>query len=214
MVKDASRHTAEHDAAVGRWQKGGSSVFDTSVADLVFLVCAIVGGGLLLITVLLDDIIGGLFEFLDFDVGGSSLMPILLAFVAMFGIGGLFGTQVLGLSNAGAAGVGVVAGIAGGALAWGLFRFLRSSVTDEPYSQEDLVGRDAYVTVGIPRTAWGTVSMEVEGQTLEVRATASLDIERGQVVRITGVAGNGLIVEPRPAATEPMNDAIPPSSDG
>jgi membrane protein implicated in regulation of membrane protease activity len=190
-------------------------VFDTSVADLVFLVCAIVGGGLLLITVLLDDIIGGLFEFLDFDVGGSSLMPILLAFVAMFGIGGLFGTQVLGLSNAGAAGVGVVAGIAGGALAWGLFRFLRSSVTDDPYSQEDLVGRDAYVTVGIPRTAWGTVSMEVEGQTLEVRATASLDIERGQVVRITGVAGNGLIVEPRPAAeAEPTNDVTPPSSDG
>ena len=58
----------------------------------------------------LDDILGGFLEFLDFDVGGSSLMPILLAFVAMFGIGGLFGTQVLGLSNAAAAVVGVVSG--------------------------------------------------------------------------------------------------------
>ena len=88
-------------------------MFDTTAADLVFLVCALVGGGLLLITVLLDDIIGGLLEFLDFDIGGSSLMPMLLAFVAMFGIGGLFGTQVLELSGAAAAVVGVLSGIAG-----------------------------------------------------------------------------------------------------
>lgn len=192
-------------------------MLDSSVADLVFLVCAIVGGGLLLITVLLDDILGGLLEFLDFDVGGSSLMPILLAFVAMFGIGGLFGTQVLGLSNAAAAGVGVVAGVGGGALAWGLFRFLRASVTESPFSQEDLVGREAYVTVGIPRTAWGTISMEVEGQTQEFRATASVDIERGQTVHITGLAGNGLIVEPPGAGPdtdhEPTAETAVPDSD-
>jgi membrane protein implicated in regulation of membrane protease activity len=189
-------------------------VFDTSVADLVFLVCAIVGGGLLLITVLLDDIIGGFFEFLDFDIGGSSLMPILLAFVAMFGIGGLFGTQVLELSNAAAAGVGVVAGLGGGALAWGLFRFLRASVTESPFSQEDLVGREAYVSVGIPATAWGTISMEVEGQTQEFRATSSVDIERGQIVRITGLAGNGLIVAPPAAAPDDPDPDPAPEAPG
>jgi membrane protein implicated in regulation of membrane protease activity len=182
-------------------------VLDTSVADLVFLVCALVGGGLLLITVLLDDILGGLLEFLDFDLGGSSLMPILLAFVAMFGIGGLFGTQVLELGNAAAAGVGVVAGVGGGALAWGLFRFLRASVTESPFSQEDLVGRQAYVSVAIPRTEWGKVSMEVEGQTQEFRATSSVDIERGQVVHITGFAGNGLIVEPPETGSSTASDA-------
>ena len=102
-------------------------MFDTSAADLVFLVCALVGGGLLLITVLLDDILGGLLEAFDFDLGGSSLMPILLAFVAMFGIGGLFGTQVLDLSAGMASVVGVIAGLGGGALAWAMFRFLYSS---------------------------------------------------------------------------------------
>ena len=175
-------------------------MFDTVTADLVFLVCALVGGGLLLITVLLDDILGGLLDFLDFDVGGSSLMPLLLAFVAMFGVGGLFGTQVLGLSSAMAAVVGVISGIGGSVLAWAMFRFLRNSVTESPFSQEDLIGRDAYVSVGIPATAWGTISMEVEGQTQEFRATSSVDIARGEVVRITGVAGNGLIVDPRPVA--------------
>ncbi len=154
-------------------------MFDTSAADMIFLVCALVGGGLLLITVLLDDIFGGLLEFLDFDVGGSSLMPMLLAFVAMFGIGGLFGTQVLELSSAGAAVVGVLAGVAGAALAFGMFRFLRNSVTESPFSQEDLVGREAYVSVAIPKTAWGTISMEVEGMTQEFRATSSTDIDRG-----------------------------------
>ena len=171
-------------------------MFDSTVADTVFLVCAVVGGGLLLITVLIDDILGGFFEFLDFDVGGSSLMPILLAFVAMFGIGGLFGTQVLELSSAQAGIVGVVFGVFGAILAWGLFRFLKSSVTESPYSQQDLVGLEAYVTVAIPKTQWGTVSLEVEGMTQEFRATASGDIPRGQTVRISGVAGNGLMVEP------------------
>ncbi len=179
-------------------------MLDTSAADMVFLVCALVGGGLLLLTVLLDDILGGLLEFLDFDVGGSSLMPMLLAFVAMFGIGGLFGTQVLDLSGVGASIVGVVFGTAGAALAFGMFRLLRNSVTESPFSQEDLVGRDAYVSVAIPKTAWGTVSMEVEGMTQEFRATSSVDIPRGQTVHISGVAGNGLIVDPpKPAVTEP-----------
>ena len=191
-------------------------MFDPSAADMVFLVCALVGGGLLLLTVLLDDILGGLLEFLDFDVGGSSLMPMLLAFVAMFGIGGLFGTQVLDLSGAGAAIVGVLAGTGGAALAFGMFRLLRNSVTESPFSQEDLVGRDAYVSVGIPKTRWGTVSMEVEGMTQEFRATSSVDIPRGEIVHISGVTGNGLIVDsPKPASAEPdvPADTTPETTD-
>lgn len=176
-------------------------MFDTSVADTVFLMCALLGGGLLLVTVLLDDILGGLLEAFDFDLGGSSLMPILLAFVAMFGVGGLFGTQVLDLSAGMASVVGVIAGLIGGALAWAMFRFLYSSETGPPFSQESLIGRDAYVSVAIPRTAWGTISMEVEGTTQEFRATSSADIPQGQVVRIAGIAGNGLIVEPAAAPT-------------
>ena len=180
-------------------------MFETSGADLIFLICAIVGGVLLLITVLLDDILGGLLDFLDFDLGGTSLMPVLLSFVAMFGIGGLLGTQVLDLSGAQASVVGVAFGVAGSALSWLLFRFLYASETTSPYSQEDLIGREAYVLVSIPRTAWGTISLEVEGTTQQFRATASEDIERGEMVRIKGVAGNGLIVEPVPADAGPAS---------
>ena len=203
-------------------------MLDSGVADLVFLVCALIGGGLLLLTVLLDDILGGL---LDVDIGGASLMPILLAFIAMFGIGGLFGTQVLELSGGQAAIVGVIAGGAGAAVAWGMFRLLRNSVTESPFSQADLVGQDAYVAVAIPATAWGTISMNVEGMIQEFRATSSVDIPRGTTVHITGASGNGLFVEPAgplpaeadapPAgeASEPADDtatteATDPASDG
>lgn len=182
-------------------------MFDTSGADLIFLVCAIVGGALLLITVLLDDILGGLLDFLDFDLGGTSLMPVLLSFVAMFGIGGLLGTQVLGLGGAQASIVGVAFGAAGGALSWVMFRFLYSSETASPFSQEDLIGREAYVIVSIPKTAWGSISLEVEGTTQQYRATCSVDIERGVMVRIKGVAGNGLIVEPPSAEPQAPSGA-------
>ena len=134
---------------------------------------------------------------------GGTLPPA--SHLLLGGIGGLFGTQVLGLTGAQASIVGVGFGGAGGALAWIMFRFLYSSETESPYSQEDLIGRDAYVLVSIPRTAWGTISLEVEGTTQQFRATASEDIERGVMVRIKGVAGNGLIVVPPPAEVAPTS---------
>ena len=78
-------------------------MIDIPVEDFVFVVCALIGGGLLLITVLLDDILGAVF---DFDIGGVSLMPLLLSFVSMFGVGGLFATQVLDVHGGQAAVVG------------------------------------------------------------------------------------------------------------
>ncbi len=78
-------------------------MFDIPVEDLVFVVCTLVGGGLLLITVLVDDILGA---FIDFDIGGVSLMPLLLSFVSMFGVGGLFATQALDVHGGQAAIVG------------------------------------------------------------------------------------------------------------
>ena len=78
-------------------------MIDIPVEDFMFVVCLLVGGGLLLITVLVDDILGAVF---DFDVGGVSLMPLLLSFVSMFGVGGLFATQVLDLHGGQAAAVG------------------------------------------------------------------------------------------------------------
>jgi len=88
-------------------------VFTIDLANTIFVICLAVGGILLLLTVLLDDILGGLLDFLhiDFDLGGVTLMPLLLAFVAMFGVGGLIGTEALGLAAGPASLIGALSGL-------------------------------------------------------------------------------------------------------
>ena len=167
------------------------------IEDLIFVLAALVGGGLLLITVLLDDILGGILESLniDFSIGGVSLMPPLLAFVAMFGVGGIFATQVLDLHGAPAAMVGVGFGVVGFAVAYGLFRALRRAEGEGPFSIGDLVGRTGSVSVTIPAGRLGTVYVRAEGQNHELSATAAEEIPAGAAVKVTGTAGMGLVVE-------------------
>lgn len=167
-------------------------MFDIPVEDLVFVVCTLVGGGLLLMTVLLDDILGAVF---NFDVGGVSLMPLLLSFVSMFGVGGLFATQVLDVHGGQAALAGTGFGVVGMGVAYLLFGLLRRAEAAEPFSIRDLIGDDAFVAVGIPTGRFGSVLVKKEGQTHEFSATATADIEAGTTVRVIGVAGSGLIVE-------------------
>ena len=176
-------------------------MIDIPVEDFIFVVCALVGGGLLLITVLVDDILGAIF---DFDVGGVSLMPLLLSFVSMFGVGGLFATQVLDVHGGQAAMWGGGFGIAGLLIAYVIFSTLRRAEAPEPFSTKDLIGRDAYVQVGIPAGRYGSILVKAEGQTHEFSATSSVDIGAGTVARVSGVAGSGLIVEPiAPAGGQP-----------
>jgi membrane protein implicated in regulation of membrane protease activity len=164
------------------------------IEDWVFGVCALLGGVLLLLTVVFDDIIGGLLDGIGIEIGGASITPILLGFIGMFGAGGLFATQVLGLHGAGAAIVGVVSGFAGAAIAGTLFSVLKRSESGEPFALADLVGQSAFVSVAIPASRYGSVLVKVEGQTHEFSATSERDVPAGRTVTITGTAGNGVIV--------------------
>lgn len=180
---------------------------DISIENLVFGVCALVGGGLLLITVLVDDIVGAVFEF---DFGGVSIMPLLLSFVSMFGVGGLFATQILDIHGGQAGLVGGLFGLGGFGIAYGLFSVLRRSEAPPAFSTRDLIGHDAFVSVGIPAGRNGSVLVKAEGMTHEFSATAVTDIPSGATVRVTGIAGAGLIVEPMTSAARA--DVPPPSS--
>lgn len=192
-------------------------IITVPIEDLVFVLAALVGGGLLLITVLLDDILGGVLDALhiDFSFGGVSLMPPLLAFVAMFGVGGIFATQVLDLHGAPAASVGVGFGIVGFAVAYLLFRALRRAEGAKPYSISDLVGQMGSVSTAIPAGRLGTVYVRAEGQTQEITATAAEDIPSGVAVKVTGTAGMGLVVErmtPQPIVAGPVGTPEPPAA--
>ncbi len=186
------------------------------IEDLVFVLAALVGGGLLLVTVVLDDVLGGILDALhvDFSIGGISLMPPLLAFIAMFGVGGIFATQVLDLHGGPAAIVGVGFGIVGFAIAFLLFRTLKRAEGARPFSVGDLVGHTGSVSVTIPAGRLGTVYVRAEGQNHEISATASEEIPSGAAVKIIGTAGMGLVVErmtPQPIVSGPVSGpAAPP----
>jgi membrane protein implicated in regulation of membrane protease activity len=175
------------------------------VEDLVFIVCALVGGALLLITVVFDDILGGIFDALHLgvDIGGTSLAPLLIAFVAMFGVGGLFGTQVLDVHGGTAAVIGTAFGGLGVGIVYLLFSTFRRAEGARPFSLDDLVGRAATVAVAIPAGRLGSIYVRAEGQNHEFSATASTDVPSGSAVRVIGVHGNGLVVAPLDAPGAP-----------
>ncbi|MBA2382945.1 MAG: hypothetical protein H0V73_12615 [Chloroflexi bacterium] len=179
------------------------------IEDLIFVLCTLVGGGLLLVTVLVDDILGGVLDALHIglDIGGVSLMPLLLGFVSMFGVGGLLATQVLGLHAGPAALVGTLGGVIGFGIVFVMFTALRRSEGANPFSTSSLVGRTASVSVSIPAGRFGSILVKAEGQTHEFSATAAVDIATGTAVTVTATAGTGFVVAP--LAPPPAAQSIP-----
>lgn len=169
-----------------------------NAADVVFAVCLLVGGSLLLLTLIVDDIFGGLLSaiHLGFDVAGVSPTPLLLGFVSMFGVGGLFGLHSLNAGVGGATISGVVAGLLGSGVVFGAFRVLRQAESTESFSLQDMVGSTGRVSVGIPANKFGTVMISFAGASHNMTATADGEIASGRQVKVVGVAGTNLVVEP------------------
>jgi len=110
-----------------------------TTADLVFGACLLLGGGLLLLTLIFDDLFGGLLGaiHLGFDLGGVSPTPLLLGFIAMFGIGGLLGVHSFGAGVGGATLIALVAGLLGAGVVFGSFKVLRQAESTETFSLQD-----------------------------------------------------------------------------
>ena len=174
-----------------------------STADLVFGVCLLVGGGLLLLTLIFDDLFGGILNVIhaSFDLGGVSPTPVLLGFLAMFGIGGLLGVHGFGASVGAATLIALVTGIIGAAVVFGAFRVLRAAESTDTFSLQDMVGSTGRVSVGIPANRFGTVLISFAGASHNMTATADAEIPAGRVVKVVAVAGNNLVVAPTSTVT-------------
>ena len=152
-----------------------------SVANSIFLICLIAGGGLLLVTVVVGDLLGGVLDAMHagVDIGGVGLMPLILGFISMFGIG---------------------TGFAGALFVFGIFSVLARGQGAQPFSLSDLVGQTARVSVGIPAGHFGSVQLSYAGQSHELTATADVAIPAGASVKIEAVAGSNVVVAPLRAA--------------
>src|SRR5260370_12976771 len=167
-------------------------------ADLVFGVCLLFGGGLLLLTLVVDDLLGGSLGAvpLGLDVGGVSATPLLRGFVAMVGAGGLFGLHSI---NAGV-GVSTViatgAGLVGAGVAFGAYKVLKQAESTDTFSLEDMVGSTGRVSVGIPANHFGTVLISFAGASHNMTATADSELPAGRVVKAVSVARGHLLCVP------------------
>lgn len=174
-----------------------------NAADLVFGVCLLVGGALLLLTLIVDDIFGGLLGaiHLGFDVAGVSPTPMLLGFVAMFGVGGLFGLHSIGAGVGVATLAGVVAGLVGSGVVFGAFKVLRQAESSSTFDLQDMVGSTGRVSVGIPANHFGTVLISFAGASHNMTATADTEIPAGRAVKVVAIAGGNLVVAPAPVVS-------------
>ncbi|MDQ6878924.1 MAG: hypothetical protein M3082_14785 [Candidatus Dormibacteraeota bacterium] len=175
-----------------------------NAADLVFGVCLLAGGALLLLTLVLDDIFSGLLGaiHLGFDVAGVSPAPMLLGFLAMFGVGGLFGLHGIGAGVGVATLTGIVAGLLGSGVVFAAFKVLKQAESSDTFSLEEMVGSTGRVSVGIPANRFGTVLISFAGASHNMTATADAEIPTGHAVKVVGVAGTNLVVAPVPSSIE------------
>ena len=125
-------------------------------------------------------------------------MPILLGFLAMFGIGGLFGVVAFGLGPVGRTAVALAFGAFGAGVAFAIFAALRRAEGPEPTSLRALIGRKARVVVSIGERGHGTVVLTYDGAVQALPATAKAPIARGREVEILGVHGMAVTVRSLP----------------
>ncbi len=169
-----------------------------SVANSIFLICLIAGGGLLLVTVVVGDLLGGVLDAVHagVDIGGVGLMPLILGFISMFGVGGLFATQVFHSGDGPATLVGLGTGFVGALFVFGIFSILARGQGPQPFSLSDLIGQTARVSVGIPAGHFGSIQLSYAGQSHELTATSDVAIPAGASVKIEAVAGSNVVVAP------------------
>jgi membrane protein implicated in regulation of membrane protease activity len=125
-------------------------------------------------------------------------MPVLLGFLAMFGIGGLFGAVAFGLGPVGRTAVAFAFGAFGAGVAFAIFAALKRAEGHEPTSLRDLIGRKARVVVSIGERGHGTVVLTYDGAVQSLPATARVPIARGHEVEILGVQGMAVTVRSLP----------------
>jgi membrane protein implicated in regulation of membrane protease activity len=187
-------------------------VIQIDVSDSIFLFCLLIGGGLLLVSIVLGEILGGVTDAvgIDHDMGGSGVVPPILAFVSLFGAGGLFARQVLNLDGTASAIFGIVVGAIGAASVGLLFRVFRRSESGPEFKLEDVVGSTGRVKVSVGPAGFGEVEVVAMGAPRSFTATSTTACAPGSLVRITAVAGAQLVVEPLAAA--PAASPPPPAS--
>ncbi len=127
----------------------------------------------------------------------ATVWPMILGFLAMFGIGGLFGISS-GADAAAQTLLALASGAAAATLVFVIFSALHAAQGRQPTALRDLVGRSARVVIGMARDARGTVQLTYDGAVQTLPAVSESDVSRGEEVLIVAVRGMAVTIRSLP----------------
>ena len=180
--------------AIGEERVGGSMT--------AYIVIGGVGLVLVLASLVLGEVLDGVFESIDLDIGGGLLSgPVIGSFLAAFGFGAALVMYATGAGAALGALAGLGSGIVVGGIAGLLTRSLMSMPTDATMRSSDLVGVPATVVTRIPAEGLGEVTLTHLGQYLKLSARAAEPLPAGTPVTVAAVvSSSSVLVERREPA--------------
>ncbi|WP_040283112.1 hypothetical protein [Tessaracoccus massiliensis] len=164
-----------------------------------FLIIGGVGIALVLVSLLLGDLVDGLF---DLNTLGGDLFSVssISAFVGAFGFGGALGLAAFDNTI-----IAVIIGLVVGALAaWGalrLTRALKSGESAASFRSDSMIGHPARVITAIPEGGYGEISISVGGHVRKISAKSELPVAYGDEVWVSAILS--------PTAVEVMPTAAP-----
>ena len=178
-----------------------------SLMEIIFVSCAVLGGILFFIMMLLmmvGYVLGGVTDAigLDIDAGGGAFEILsvqgLSVAVMMFGLTGMFGLSATGSDVVAvlAGGVGAAAGMYGmGKMMYGINQLQ----ADGTVNYNDAIGQRGQVYSRIKPNETGEIQVPVDGtlKTLLARAQdKAMLIPSGEFIRVVDVIGSTMIVKP------------------
>lgn len=162
----------------------------------VFLICAVLGGGVLVLQLVLS-FVGMADHDLHLDGHGESgdvleLLSVrsISAGLAFFGVGGML-MQSLGFPALLALPVGLAAGGAAAVAVTRIMRMMLRMESDGTIDMAQAIGAEGTVYLSIPggRAAPGKVHLSVQGRLLEVQAVSDRPLGNGAQVMVIEVVG-------------------------
>lgn len=179
-----------------------------SLMEIIFVSCAVLGGILFFIMMLLmmvGDVLGGVTDAigLDIDAGGGGAFEILSVqglsvAVMMFGLTGMFGLSATGSDVVAVLAGGI--GAAGGMYGMGKMMYgINQLQADGTINYNDAIGQRGQVYSRIKPNETGEIQVPVDGtlKTLLARAQdKSMLIPSGEFIRVVDIIGSTMIVTP------------------
>ena len=178
-----------------------------SLMEIIFVSCAVLGGILFFIMMLLmmvGDVLGGVSDAigLDIDAGGGAFEVLsvqgLSVAVMMFGLTGMFGLSATGSDVVAVLAGGI--GAAGGMYGMGKMMYgINQLQADGTINYNDAIGQRGQVYSRIKPNETGEIQVPVDGtlKTLLARAQdKSMLISSGEFIKVVDIIGSTMIVVP------------------